>query len=281
MTHQGFTDSIKPKVDGTLNMLRKFSSPHLSFLLSLSSLAGILGAGGLASYNAGNNVQDALTYSDELTSTPTRVLSIDIGWIEDAIQTKDSSVRQQNLRRAGATPIHSEELARFFDYVLGIALDPSIDESRQLVIGFDVESLTGVTASNGNTHSALFSQVRQSSQQTAEAEGANEKAQGPTFEQVIAEGNTEAVSDFIAGSMTGQLSRLISVEASAIDPRQGSILALGLDSLVAVELRNWVKRQFDAQLQLAEILANQTLHALAEKVSLRSTKVNLAVVAAA
>lgn len=67
------------------------------------------------------------------------------------------------------------------------------------------------------------------------------------------------------------------MEAGAIDPREGSISALGLDSLVAVELRNWVKRYFDAQLQLAEILANQTLHALAEKVSMRSSKVNMAV----
>ncbi|KAI8932182.1 hypothetical protein NX059_011064 [Plenodomus lindquistii] len=282
MTHQGFTDAIKPKVSGTIMLLSKFSSPHLSFFLSLSSLAGILGAGGLASYNAGNTVQDAMTYSGRSSaSKPTRILSIDIGWIEDAVQTKDDSVRQQNLRRAGATPIYSGELAAFFDCILGAAMDPSIYSSGQLVIGFDVDSLAGVTASNGNAHSALFTQVHHSSQQTAEAKGANEQVQGPTFDQVVAGGNAEAVSSFIASSMTTQLSRLISVEASAIDPRQGSILALGLDSLVAVELRNWVKRHFDAQLQVAEILANQTVHALAEKVSLRSSKVILAVAASA
>lgn len=281
LTHKSFTEATKSKVDGTLALFRIFSSPHLSFFLSLSSLAGLLGAGGLASYNAGNVVQDALSYMEAPSSGPTRILSIDIGWIEDAVQTKDSNVRQQNLRRAGATSIQSDELARFFDYVLGAALDPTIDFSRQLVIGFDVESLAGVTASNGNTRAALFSQVRHSSHQAAAAENKEDKAQGPTFDQVVADGDREVVTSFIATSLTGQLSRLISVEASTIDPRQGSVLALGLDSLVAVELRNWVKHHFDAQLQLAEILANQTLHALAEKVSLRSNKVNFPVATAA
>jgi len=280
LTYKSFTEATKSKVDGTLALLRIFSSPQLSFFLSLSSLAGLLGAGGLASYNAGNVVQDALSYTEAPSLGSTRILSIDIGWIEDAIQTKDSNVRQQNLRRAGATSIHSEELARFFDYVLGAALDPTIDFSRQLVIGFDVESLAGVTASNGNTHAAMFSQVRHSSHQATATENKEDKVQGLTFDQVVADGDHEVVTSFIATSLTVQLSRLISVEASTIDPNQGSVLALGLDSLVAVELRNWVKHHFDAQLQLAEILANQTLHALAEKVSLRSSKVNLPAVIA-
>ena len=55
--------------------------------------------------------------------------------------------------------------------------------------------------------------------------------------------------------------------------RQGSIMAQGFDSLVAVELRNWVMRQFDAPLHSTEILANQTVHILAEKIATWSKKV--------
>ncbi|CAJ2506203.1 Uu.00g003330.m01.CDS01 [Anthostomella pinea] len=282
MTHEEFTGATKGKVAGTLALLRVFSSPHLCFFLSLSSTAGILGAGGLASYNAGNVTQGALAHITK--SSPTRILSVDIGWIEDAVQTKDSSARKQGLRQAGATALRGDELARFFEYVLSVALDPGFDAFRQLVIGFDVESLAGATALNGNTRSALFNQVRHATRRQATKEkgaDAADKAQGPTFDQVVADGDLAAVASFIATSMAVQLARLISVEPGTIDPRQGSIMALGLDSLVAVELRNWAMRQFDAPLQSSEILANQTVHALAEKVALRSKKVSLAVAATA
>ena len=98
----------------------------------------------------------------------------------------------------------------------------------------------------------------------------------PTFEQVAAAGNPEAATEFISGGVTAQLARLMSVEAAGIDARRGSILALGLDSLVAVELRNWVMRQFDAVLQSADILGeNQTVRALAGTIVARSRQMTM------
>lgn len=87
---------------------------------------------------------------------------------------------------------------------------------------------------------------------------------------MITDGNTEGVADYISCTVTA---RLISLDAGSINARQGSTLALGLDSMVAVELRNWVMRQFDAPLQSTEILANQTVQTLAEKIAARSKKV--------
>ena len=90
------------------------------------------------------------------------------------------------------------------------------------------------------------------------------------LQHVITDGNTEGVTDYTSCTVTA---RLISLDAGSIDARQGSTLALGLDSLVAVELRNWVMRQFDAPLQPTEILANQTVQTLVEKIAARSKKV--------
>ena len=106
-----------------------------------------------------------------------------------------------------------------------------------------------------------------------EGEGMEAAGCGQTFDQVIADGNAEAVVDFIPGAAMVQLAGLISVDAGSIDARQGSTMALGLDSLVAIELRNRVMRQFDAPLQCTEILANQTVQTLAEKIATRSKKV--------
>ncbi|KAH8198331.1 hypothetical protein TruAng_007486 [Truncatella angustata] len=274
-THEDFLNVTKVKVDGTLALHRVFASRDLRFFLSLSSVASIVGAQAEASYSAGNTVQDALAHQRLPESNETRFLTINIGWSEGAVLTQADETRQGALRRAGFSLIPVEELMRFFDYILGTAMSSDASPS-QAIIGFDAESLDGATAHNGTIQSALFSQVRdvgRASEVNAAEEGAGATAgSGKTYEQVIAEGDTEAVSDFISYAVTRQLARLISVEVGSIDARQGSILALGLDSLVAVELRNWVTRQFDAPLQSSEILANQTVHSLAEKIATRSKK---------
>lgn len=45
-----------------------------------------------------------------------------------------------------------------------------------------------------------------------------------------------------------------------------SLDALGLDSLVSVELRNWIRREFGAELVLTAIMGAENLRALSEKI---------------
>lgn len=266
----------KIKVDGTLALYRAFASSELAFFLSLSSVSSIVGASAEASYNAGNSLQDALAHQKKHPGE-TRFLTINFGWIEDALLTVNDETRQGALRRAGFSLTSARELTRFFDYILVAATDPDSTLS-QAVIGFDAESLANATAYNGTIRSALFSQIRDPRRGTGASsidDGAGAEASAGsqrTFEQVIADGNADAVADFISAAVTTQLARLISVDASNIDTDQGSILALGLDSLVAVELRNWIMRHFDAPLQSTEILTNQTIRTLAQKIGTRSKK---------
>ena len=45
-----------------------------------------------------------------------------------------------------------------------------------------------------------------------------------------------------------------------------TVVALGLDSLVAVEVRSWIKREMDAAMSTMELLNCSNIVALAEKV---------------
>lgn len=280
MTHDDFTSVTKVKVDGTLALYDAFASPSLRFFLSLSSVSSIVGASAEANYNAGNAVQDALAHRGLPGPGATRFLTVNIGWSEGAALTTTDETRQGALRRAGFNVIGAEELTRFFDHVLGGAMERESSLSHA-IIGFDADSLAGATAHNGTIHSALFNHVRHAtraadaSQSGASGQGSGAEGaagSGQVFEQVVSEGDAEAIKNFISHAVVVQLARLISVDMGSIDARQGSILSLGLDSLVAVELRNWIMRQFDAPMQSSEILANQTVHGLAEKITARSKK---------
>ncbi|KAG6368279.1 hypothetical protein INS49_002483 [Diaporthe citri] len=243
---------------------RYFTSPHLDFFLMLSSAVVVTGARGQANYNAGNAVQDALAH----TRAP-GFMSLNIGWIEDAIHTSKDKTRLQGLWRTGLRPILPHELERYLDYALGAASDRS--NMRQAAIGFNAESLSHASARNGNVHSALFCHVRG---YPAAGSISSSAAAVKSFQQIVESENLDSVVDFISTAITGHLTILLSVDAAQV-AHGGSILDLGLDSLVAIELRNWITREFDAPLQSSEVMKDQIIRALAQKVASRSAKILL------
>ncbi|KAI0798994.1 hypothetical protein GGR55DRAFT_526674 [Xylaria sp. FL0064] len=192
-------------------------------------------------------------------------MSLNIGWIEDAIHTANDRTKLQGLRRTGLTPINPPELLRYFDYLLGAASSRS--QIRQAAIGFNNASLSHTSAGNSNVQSALFCHVRKPpklGRETSSAPGVQ------SFKEIIESGDFDAMVDFITSTIIGQLGTLISVDTSQINPKHGSIISLALDSLVAIELRNWITREFDASLQSSEIIADQPVRSLAQKVASRS-----------
>ncbi|KAK3942538.1 putative polyketide synthase protein [Diplogelasinospora grovesii] len=254
------------KVDGTLALERAFTSPNLEFFLMLSSVANIIGTSGQANYNAGNAVQDAIAQARRGKSC--HFVSLNIGWIEDAVATADHEARLSNLRRAGLRAIRPDELSRYLDYALGAATSKA--RLTQAVIGFDAASLSNATTHNGTVRSAMFSHVRNSPKLTPAESPSSPSSGAVSFAQILASGSPDVVVGFIANAVAGQLARLISVDTTRIDTNHGSMLALGLDSLVAIELRNWIMREFDAPIQSSELMIDQSIRALAEKVAARS-----------
>lgn len=264
MRYEDFRPVTLAKIEGTLALEKYFASDRLDFFLMLSSTVVVTGASGQANYNAGNAVQDALAHARR-----PGFMTLNIGWIEDAIHTSNDKTRLQGLWRTGLRPIQPHELSRYFDCLLGVASGRS--PLRQAVIGFDSESLSHTSAGNSNVQSAMFCHVRNSPAASATT---SSKRDVQSFKDVVRDGDTGAIVDFITNAITGQLTTLISVDAAQVNERDGSILELGLDSLVAIELRNWITREFSAPLQSSEIMTDQPIRDLALKVASRSSVVS-------
>ncbi|KAI0164067.1 polyketide synthase [Xylariaceae sp. FL1272] len=267
MTFEDYRVPTSAKIAGTLLLKKWFVTPETRFFLMLSSAATIVGTSGQGNYNAGNTVQDAIsqTYSE----ADCQFMTLSIGWIEDAVHTIDHKARMQGLSRAGLRSIRSSELSKYLDHALVAAMNKK--RIPHTIIGFDRDSLSQAASANANSniHSAMFRHVYSEKKTTTSAT----TTETLSFDQLASNGDREALNEFVANSIVTRLTQVLSTDATRIHRESGSILDLGLDSLIAIEIRNWIMTTFDAPVQSSEILQDQTIRSLAERVLERSRKV--------
>ncbi|OQE12542.1 hypothetical protein PENVUL_c001G02669 [Penicillium vulpinum] len=222
----------------------------LAFFLSLLSANYLLVNSIDANCTGVDEWQDSLAHQEQPHPSPgTHFMTVNLDWPEDTLPANNDDTQiQDELRRVGLELIRSDHPTRRHS--------------------FDAESLASATAPNGPIHSALFREARGGINGGKLDDGDYEEEQ--SFEQVIAAGNEDAVAEFILRAITRKISQFLSVDVGTVD----EILALGLDSLVAVELPNWILKRFEATLQSSDMLRNQTPRALAEKFGARSSLVN-------
>ncbi|VUC20458.1 unnamed protein product [Clonostachys rosea] len=262
MSFEDYRLSFQIKADGSLHLHNAFSSPSLRFFILLSSLVAVVGTSGQANYNAGNVTQDIFSHIHGEDAC--RVTSLNIGWVPDTHLAEDYEVRKNSVRRAGLHPVSPKALYNFFDHT--IAATATTEHTSQVVIGIQSKDAAQSIAVNGNVFSPLFCHVVHSATDPEKPpQGATQ-----TFSQVVATGDFDLIVDFISRTFMVQLARLLYVDVSTIDRFLTSLLVLGVDSLVAIELRNWVQREFDASVQSSEIFTDQSVYTLAEKIATRS-----------
>jgi emericellamide synthase (highly reducing iterative type I polyketide synthase) len=73
----------------------------------------------------------------------------------------------------------------------------------------------------------------------------------------------------VLAAFTEKLSRLLGVSAEEINPAQ-SVSSYGMDSLIAIELRNWVLKQLESYVQTVELMSPLLIQDLARLMAERS-----------
>lgn len=78
----------------------------------------------------------------------------------------------------------------------------------------------------------------------------------------------------MAAAIVKQVSSLLAAEAESVS-LDSPMESLGLDSLIAIELKTWITRTFQAAMQTSEILDTPNLRALVATAAQKSTLCNL------
>lgn len=86
-------------------------------------------------------------------------------------------------------------------------------------------------------------------------------------------GSIEAARQVMIEGLLQKVCSLLMLPREVIDGNK-PVAALGLDSLVAVELRNWIAREVEVSINLVEVMTASSLTTLAELAGQRSRLVN-------
>ncbi|PGH00190.1 hypothetical protein AJ79_08295 [Helicocarpus griseus UAMH5409] len=230
MTWEEFQDAIQPKVTGTQNLVKALQGHALDFFLMLSSGASIIGNLSQSNYAAGNAFMDALATNKALSSH-SPFITLNLGPVTDAGTIADSNHHKKVLIRQGYILSGMRELVAMINYSL-----------RQ-------NTKCCGNGSRTNQHDAAVVQ--------------NTKA------AIAAADTVEKMHSIISGAIAEKISTLTAQVFESID-MQCDIKEFGLDSLVVIELRNWIQHKFQATLQASEISNAAHIIALALTVSSRS-----------
>lgn len=251
MTHDDWIEATDPKIRGSWN-LHVNLPVDLDFFILLSSMAGILGAAGQANYNAGNTYQDSL--AAYRLANGQKAISINLTIIEGegyVASLGDNATFNPQLKRLRA--LSMAELFTILEYCCELNLDIEQMQS-QILTGIKLPGKYGESDVPEFMNRSMYSHLFQieSGHGPAVTSDAPVQVQSDLTTLVSTMSSDEA-GPVIALAIQSAMARILSRPVDEIDVGI-PMHAHGVDSLVAVELRNWFSKSLKMDVKIFDIL---------------------------
>lgn len=276
MPLESFNKGLRPKVQGSWNLHELTLDQPLDFFIILASAIGVLGNSSQANYSAGNAYEDALAQYRRAHGLP--AVSIDLGMMlgVGAVAEDESGAIRRNLERKGFVGIEEPE----FLTMLEVAIQDDTHkqghqlEHGQMITGIQTLPVVGEDGVPADEpfwkSSPVFSHLRKlNARSSANANNANAQSTQALLKAALSLNDVVTV---ILNAILVKLSRSLMIEVAELDPSRPTS-AFGVDSLIAVELRNWFQKEMKADIPVFEILQANSLQVLAFRVAEKSTLV--------
>lgn len=252
MTVEDWNLALAPKLRGTVN-LETVLGEDLDFFVMLSSTGAVCGNIGQSNYAAGCGFQDAL--ARHRVRRGRAAYSINVGPVTDVGYVSENPEVAEALRRAGMGDISVADLLAVLDHSVGHPLDGGC------VVG---------AVRNGGTDGRWMR--RRLFANLARRDGTSKREEGESTDISSMLGAAERFEDaveIVCDAILQQLSKLMATPVETLSATR-SLDSYGVDSLVAVELRNWIGAYLAANVQLMVLRGTSSINALAKIVAKES-----------
>ncbi|RMZ82848.1 hypothetical protein DV737_g1943, partial [Chaetothyriales sp. CBS 132003] len=255
MNFDDYTTVVRSKISGAWNLHKALLGTPLDFFVALSSVAGIVGNRGQAAYAAANTFLDALVQHRLQQGLP--AASLDLTAVDDVGYLAENTARQTQVLKtlSGSTMGEDEVLA-----LLKIAISGSFQTSTggQYITGLDFSKPSNLPfyATDGKFSTLRLAALRAH----GDISSPDSTADLPIALRLHQAGSRETALDLVTGELSKKLGSILmlSAEELALHNDSTPITVFGLDSLNAIELRNWIGKELQAHLQVLELLGSGT-----------------------
>ncbi len=238
----------------------------MDFFICLSSVSGIVGGGGQANYAAANTYMDALV--QYRTMRGEKASAVDLGWMESEGVAAENSALSTSLAATGCLiPISSPQFHALLDHFCNPSLDVVASSAIQAVVGLEIPA----TMQAKGMKEPHWMQRRTSRHlRSIGLDGPSSTNSEKTIDYVALFRNAASLdeaSKVVAEGLLRKLSRALSIPWEDMDTSK-ALHTYGVDSLLAVELRNYFAKELDADMAIFDIMGGSSI----ESVSMLVTK---------
>ncbi|HEX8052741.1 MAG TPA: SDR family NAD(P)-dependent oxidoreductase [Thermoleophilaceae bacterium] len=237
---------VAPKAIGAWALHRATADLPLDFFVLFSSATAVLGSPGQAHYAAGNAFMNAL--ADRRRQDSQTALSIGWGpWAEIGMAARANEDSRSVVDQAGSIPPD-----RGLDVLEQLIAE---DATRSEVLPFDWEAFGSLFPAMAR--SPLIADLVGSKSDGREAD--------PAVAEILA-----AASDELDGALERfvqlELSRVVEMDPDELDPAI-RVNDIGLDSMMALELKNRVEGALEIELPIVELIEGPSITQLAVRLA--------------
>ncbi|MEX2092276.1 MAG: SDR family NAD(P)-dependent oxidoreductase, partial [Pirellulales bacterium] len=249
MTLDQFDRATLPKVQGTWNLHTATLAAPLDFFVMFSSAASILGSPGQGNYAAGNALLDALAHSRRAAGLP--ATAINWGpWAGSGMAAEAG--RGEAVKSRGMDLIPPDA---------GLDLLGKLLQSNVAQVAVMNAQWGDMLKLMGARGPALLTDIATEVQGAAGADAGSRV--DLAFRKELGAADNDARHALVSGYIQQELARIMGVAPETLESDR-QLSSFGLDSLLALELKNNLESRLDFTLPMAKLMEGPTIASLAD-----------------
>ncbi|KAK0667279.1 lovastatin diketide synthase LovF [Cercophora samala] len=272
MDHKSWSDPLKPKIDASWNLHEQLPD-NLDFFIFFSSVAAIIGSQAQANYAAGNTFQDEL--ARYRVSKGLRALSVNLSLVGGPVgfSAEHPELAQQFILTKHILDMSTDEMLGLLEFYCNPE-NAASSKTSQVVMGLDLPHRVAERGMDlpAWMHESTFANLHQitGSAQASSSDSPTKGSKSSGSDNLRARAEqAESVGEaatVLSGALVTKLCKVLGRGPSDIDPTQ-PLYVYGVDSLVAVELRNWLRETLKVDVAVFEILGGSSCSTIAQDVA--------------
>ena len=268
MTYKQWIGTTRPKIQGSWN-LHEVMPKDLDFFIMLSSISGVSGNGAQSNYAAGNTYQDGLAHYRQSLGLTACALDLGaisgVGWMAENMQIADEY--RGDFERMSLKPGELWSL-----------LESSMTGYSEAEHRFPTQMVTGMGSGGIGQQmehlktSSAFDDPKYTFLRRLDVKGvfqSTEDSLGEVKTALTAATSLTHAAELVEGALALKLAKSLSMAVDDIDTHK-AVYTYGIDSLVAIEIRNWIFKELKSQVSVFDILAKVPMTQLALKIAGKS-----------